>query len=1387
MTVLLAVTSPNAQQGATTLNGSVSADPNGNLGLVPKNGFFFEPEVPLASLKTLPIWNELEQLLDNPYNVALCSSLPLAVDPLVRNTPGTTQITGSPTAAIYPAYCTTASVVRRPGFGVTLPPLLVHPLNYNPTDGEEMRLINPAYGGGRWVVPLEINQPFPQLLPNLWRWTYRRVKVTAGSGRVAEAEIDYNAPIRPDVANNPETLTAFNLAAGGASTTSLLSAAALLNLTCITSVEVFPPEGDTMCGGDPGEPGYAGFGVRNILDPGSQYSVPAVPTSASPLAPGLPGTPLAGATAGPLTARLFDPTGRGLIQPRGTNGDGGLNKPSLRVPAAGGTPAEPNYLRNTNPDNMMPSNENDYVRDRNVAAAMGKALFWDMQVGSDAVQACGSCHVHAGADNRTKNQMNPNDIGGDVLFEVEPPNGELVASDFPFNKYKDPDIAGDPKCTTPITASVNGLLLENTPQVASVSGSAATGVTITVCDAGNVVPNKNNRNGEPGFAANDVASSMGVHFGTFLDIPTIGAFGPPSVGGVRSVLPDRRSPNPIDNTDPIPGFQGVDIDGTGAHQIRRVEPRNTPTIFAAALNFDNFWDGRARHDFNGGSVFGAADPQAHVFVNTGSTLTPTRQIIRFVSLASLATGPALSQFEMSFAGRNWAKIGKKLLQAGVTPLANQLVDPNDSVLGPYSNQPGNPSPSPLCTAAALASRAAGKPGLCASYNALTAAAFFPALHSNTSAHLNGCYTDGRADIHPNQCVGGPVPVFGNPANTADPFDGYKLTAAGGAAVATNTNQFTQMEGNFSLFFGLSLHTWVTIVMPDDTPYDQFLDKNPDMFESIGEVGEAGLVGPLPLCTSTTQRDCFREVGNFKRDRQGVAPFDCNALPGSGETGGTVSITPCYGTRTGNQPDPLLGMDIFQGSNLSLKNPNFRAARCGECHAGPTLTDNTMPFTFKAQLGDFIGEFIDAGNEALVEPLGRPRVISGFLLESEFNENGQDAIERRLINQSISPCPTDGLAYPGGLTGDDAGHLGLCNGAAQSLFDNGVYNLGVTRCDADQSAVVGVCDDNGRGNTDAFGWPMSLAALLLKNFGGVSQEPGVALPNFDPDLGESGGLLEESAQDQEINPGEGDDIIDPRLPAYLAPWANNISVGDTSPELDEVHAGLNTLTDLAMLEGFIDILGPFNPAGVLNESMNNGVGPLMGTWPIVNRVGRFGSIKAPQLREVELTGPYFHSGASLTLRQVVDFYARGGNYPVTNAEHRDFNIVNLNIEVESNLTEAEKVSLVDFMLELTDERVRFERGPFDHPQMILPLDGTAPENTIGRDAMLAGCVDTVPAEKFGPGQTACMGGMFLNVPAVGNGGNPATKPLPNFLNISSSPRLVGKSANCGDAADNHYCR
>jgi hypothetical protein len=59
--------------------------------------------------------------------------------------------------------------------------------------------------------------------------------------------------------------------------------------------------------------------------------------------------------------------------------------------------------------------------------------------------------------------------------------------------------------------------------------------------------------------------------------------------------------------------------------------------------------------------------------------------------------------------------------------------------------------------------------------------------------------------------------------------------------------------------------------------------------------------------------------------------------------------------------------------------------------------------------------------------------------------------------------------------------------------------------------------------------------------------------------------------------------------------------------------------------------------------------------------RDGAFKAPPLRNVEMTGPFFHTGSFLTLRQVVDFYFEGGDFPVTNSQSRDPHVVNLEMQ------------------------------------------------------------------------------------------------------------------------------
>lgn len=88
----------------------------------------------------------------------------------------------------------------------------------------------------------------------------------------------------------------------------------------------------------------------------------------------------------------------------------------------------------------------------------------------------------------------------------------------------------------------------------------------------------------------------------------------------------------------------------------------------------------------------------------------------------------------------------------------------------------------------------------------------------------------------------------------------------------------------------------------------------------------------------------------------------------------------------------------------------------------------------------------------------------------------------------------------------------------------------------------------------------------------------------------------------------------------------------------------------------------------------------------------GAFKVPGLRNVALTAPYFHNGGELTLRQVLDFYSRGGSF--TNSElHPDMEI--------RNLTDQQKNDIVAFLQALTDPRVRDQSAPFDHPELFVP--------------------------------------------------------------------------------------
>lgn len=604
---------------------------------------------------------------------------------------------------------------------------------------------------------------------------------------------------------------------------------------------------------------------------------------------------------------------------------------------------------------------------RESAIRLGKALFWDMQVGSDNALACASCHFHAGADNRTKNQVSPGLNAGDTMFDVIGPNGTLTGDMFPFHTFLDPDDRFSPVLSD----------------------------------------------------ANDVVSSQGVRLTSFVGLSTVGT----ELGA--------RAPDPVFSV--------------GGLNVRRVEARNAPTVINAVFNFANFWDGRANNVFNGVSPFGDADPDAGVYVRTGNTVQKQRVRLPMSSLASQAVGPPGSNFEMSFMGRAFPHIGRKLLK--VVPLGLQEVHPNDSVLGP------------LAKSTIQAGQVVLKPGLATTYAALIQAAFADRYWASPSP------------------------------------------------VGTSLGSFTQMEANFSLFFGLAVQMYEATLVSDDSPFDRFQEG------------------------------------------------DDAAMSQSAQAGLAIFITD-------------VEQDVSGGS-------------CINCHGGSELTNAS----------------------------------AGHVGATNF-----------------------GASFPEELL-----ELMTMGDGGSATYDAGYYDIGVRPIE----------DDVGRGGTDPFGFPLSFTdrALVL--------DGGGALPFATPPL----------------------------------------------------------------------------PCGL------PGTPPVC---PAFQRSATAGSFKAPTLRNVELTGPYFHNGGQATLRQVVDFYTRGGDFHESNQSTLDPDIER-NFGLAGN--EAAKKALVDFLLALTDERVRWETAPFDHPSLSVPHGAT------GDEVRLASC-----------GKDSC--NEMLKIPAVGADGLAAEgrPPIGTFLDL-----------------------
>jgi uncharacterized protein (TIGR03437 family) len=326
-----------------------------------------------------------------------------------------------------------------------------------------------------------------------------------------------------------------------------------------------------------------------------------------------------------------------------------------------------------------PANLSTYVRDQSALVILGKALFWDLQVGSDGKTGCASCHFHAGADHRAQNQLS-NALG------TFTPNYKLTAADFPFHQLADP-------------ANNASRVLRDTTQRAGSAGVPARKFVGVI----------------PGLPLDDGAD-----------------------------LPDN-------------------VFHAGALNLRQVTGRNTPSAINAVFNFRNFWDGRASNTFTGQTPFGTSDTRSNVLSSASGSLKLEPLRIQNASLASQAVGPPLNGMEMSYDGRSWPNLGKKLL--ALRPLAYQRIAPDDSVLGAFADRAGR-----------------GFSGS-TTYLDLVKTAFQPAYWNSSQI----------------------------------------VDESGNVQAAAAANSFRQAEFNFSLFFGLAVEAYESTLVSGDTRMDRFAD------------------------------------------------------------------------------------------------------------------------------------------------------------------------------------------------------------------------------------------------------------------------------------------------------------------------------------------------------------------------------------------------------------------------------------------------------------------------------------------------------------------------------------------------------------------------------------
>lgn len=344
---------------------------------------------------------------------------------------------------------------------------------------------------------------------------------------------------------------------------------------------------------------------------------------------------------------------------------------------------------------------------------------------------------------------------------------------------------------------------------------------------------------------------------------------------------------------------------------------------------------------------------------------------------------------------------------------------------------------------------------------------------------------------------------------------------------------------------------------------------------------------------------------------------------------------------------LHGLQIFERPIPPLPVGQLQGRACNACHLGATTTSASVD-AIVAGNGEADAAFLKArGFDLTMERrfMQIPSVQTDFTsMINGFNPT--------YATTSVEFDPDMQLLGNMFFSVKEQAYLGTPpipgpREAQVAAYDAGWYNVG--------ARPTGGTEDPGVGGTDPFGNPLSWVRLTQKVGNGNRPIPGGTL-------------------------------------GCLAPTYSGAGV-TTPPVFTDPVTGAVIF-----------------PNQVLNQQ---GFPMLSGKVKIGERDDVEGSFKTSSLRNIELTGPYFHNGGKATLRQVVEMYDDGGDFPQISSGQRTgvyptdprTPILKLYESLGTNpktiLSKTDLDDVVAFLVSLTDDRVRFETAPFDHPSLLLP--------------------------------------------------------------------------------------